>query len=173
VVLALSENDGGMKKAIHFLAITAVLVIAIQPAAQAATKCQNLGDSQTIKGVTQVCTKVGTAKVWQVQKKVATPTSSLSQADLSVKTGCSLFWTKVNAYRASIANGQNNTIPLGELNGYFLQAELSDPKYVPLWNAFGLIIRIIQGTPSDASQYDRQQAVALFNSYCNVGIVLS
>jgi hypothetical protein len=158
---------------LSLLAVIITFLTIFQTGAVAATKCQNVGDSQTIKGVTQICTKVGNSKIWQVQKKNTTSSPQLSQADLSVKSGCNLFWPKVNEYRASRANGQNNLIPLGELNGYFLTAQLADSKYVPLWNAFALIIRIIQGTPSDASLYDKQQAVALFNSYCNAGLVLS
>ena len=163
-----------MKRTLSILAVTITFLAVFQTGALAATKCQNLGDSKTIKGVTQVCARVGNSKIWQVQKKIVKPTPQLSDADLNVKTGCSLFWTNIDLYRkSSQASGRGDGRILQELNGYFLNAQLSDTKYVPLYNAFYLIMLVVQGLPSDASKYDKQQAAALFNSYCNTGLEIS
>jgi len=58
------------------------------------------------------------------------------------------------------------------VNGYFLEAKLQDPQFIPLWNAFGLLVAVVQNR-SDASSYDTAQALAVFNAACHSNISIN
>jgi hypothetical protein len=156
----------------------AILINGVNPtSAHAASRCQNIGDTQSIRGVHQVCMLVNGLKVWKIQLSrpaVTSPSPNQKQvpvqsnADIVAQKGCSAFWPAVQAYQRNMGN----LIPLGEVNGYFLQAKLSDSKYIQLWNAFGLIVSLVQSTPTNASDYDKQNAIDLFNQTCHLNLSL-
>ena len=161
------------KRFFTIIATSAILISGANvTSAHATSRCQNVGDTQTIRGIHQVCSLIKGLKVWKVQQMRTTfapkpnKVATQSTADLAAQRGCSAFWPAVQAYQSNMGN----LIPLGEVNGYFLQAKLSDSKYIPLWNAFGLIVAVVQSTPTNASDYDKQNAIDLFNQTCHLNL---
>ena len=95
------------KQFFTIIAISSILISGANVAsANATSRCQNVGDTQTIRGIHQVCSLVKGLKVWKVQQMRTTlappkpnKVSTQSTADLVAQRGCSAFWPAVQAYQ--------------------------------------------------------------------------
>lgn len=133
------------------------------------TNCSPSGASYQSAGTSYSCSKVKGKLVWVKLKATPQKTSTpqISNAQSKVNQGCVAFMPAVQKYYSTM-----QVFDLTVVNGYFLEAKLQDPQFLPLWNAFGLLVAVVQNR-SDASSYDRAQALDIFNSACHSNITIN
>lgn len=98
-------------------------------------------------------------------KPAPTKSKQVQAKELAIK-GCNGFLPAVQAYYRN-----RSILELSIVDGDFYGAQFLDPSYIPLWNAYGELVAIVQNR-SDATSWDRTQILATFNLFCGTNITL-
>jgi hypothetical protein len=135
----------------------------------AGVPCSKQGERQgTGEGTYYTCEAKGKSLVWTFNSGSSSGENSnggssavSSLAKTNASKGCADFLPAVQAYYSNFS-----VLQISIVNGYFLDAKTQDSYYIPLWNAFGELVAIVQKR-SVATLAERNLALATFNSYCN------
>ena len=164
------------------------------PSISAGQTCPTAGKIQSSNGQTFVCGVSGKTKKWVLigaSSSNSAPSGSPSNApiqqpsasDIAVQNGCSSFPSAMTNLYKHEAFGDpfrpSADIALQTALAYFYDAKRFDPaKYAMLGNAAFLIYQDVKASIFGgsgyikASQYDLQQAVALFNGACKTSLYI-
>jgi len=163
----------GMKKIISAISLLALIfsipTVSAQAKDLAGSSCSPSGATYKAAGNNYSCSKVKGKLVWVKSSASSSANSApqISVAQGKVNQGCAAFMPAVQKYYSTM-----QIFDLTVVNGYFLEAKLQDPQFIPLWNAFGLLVAVVQNR-SDASSYDKAQALAVFNAACHSNISIN